>query len=259
MSRTAPGYEYTGLMAETWDLFRGDTSRWEDRFFYKEAVRRFGEPVLDVGCGTGRLVLDLLADGIDADGVDNSPEMLDRCRSKAADAGIAVRLYEQAMESLSLPRIYRTILVPSSSFQLVVARSAAANAMRRFFAHVSPGGALVMPFMIEYRSGAPLVTDWHVKERRRPEDGATMRRRSRTRYDPEAQLEHTEDIYEVWRDGVIVTSEHHHRSPAVRWYTQVEAAGLFHDAGFSDVMTYSGFSFAPARPDDALFTVIGMR
>ncbi len=28
-----PDYEYRGMMAQTWDLFRGDTSKWEDRNF----------------------------------------------------------------------------------------------------------------------------------------------------------------------------------------------------------------------------------
>ena len=43
--------------------------------------------------GTGRLLLDFLADGIDAVGVDNSPEMLSRCRAKAAARGVALRVY----------------------------------------------------------------------------------------------------------------------------------------------------------------------
>ena len=38
-----PAYEYHGLMAEAWDLLRGDTSGWEDRPFYLELIRRFGE------------------------------------------------------------------------------------------------------------------------------------------------------------------------------------------------------------------------
>ena len=82
---TTGDYEYKGLMAEFWDFFRGDTSTWEDRAFYLEAIEKYGQPVLDVGCGTGRLLVDFAKQGIDIDGVDNSPEMLLLCVEKAAE------------------------------------------------------------------------------------------------------------------------------------------------------------------------------
>src|SRR5688500_758656 len=128
---SAQDYEYRGLMAELWDFFRGDTSTWSDRFFYREAIQRYGQPVLDVGCGTGRLLLDFMADGVDIDGMDNSPEMLALCRQKAQQLGLEPRLYQQQMETLELPRRYQTILVPSSSFQLVLKPEAATKALAR--------------------------------------------------------------------------------------------------------------------------------
>jgi len=84
-------YEYNGLMALFWDLLRGDTSQWPDRFFFKEVILSSGQPALDVGCGTGRLLLDYLAEGIDIDGVDNSQEMLEICREKAGKLGLKPR------------------------------------------------------------------------------------------------------------------------------------------------------------------------
>src|SRR5207253_7390676 len=106
----------------------------------RELIERYGQPALDVGCGTGRLLLDYLGAGIDIDGVDNSPEMLARCQEKAGRLGLCPALYQQSMEALALPRRYRTILVPSSSFQLVTDPEAAAAAMRRFLVHLEPGG-----------------------------------------------------------------------------------------------------------------------
>src|SRR5829696_1236858 len=96
-------YEYHGMMAEFWDLFRGDTSNWEDRFFYLDVVKKYGQPVLDVGCGTGRILLDFMQLGIDMDGIDNSPEMLARLKQKAKNLNLNPTVYQQEMDTLDLP------------------------------------------------------------------------------------------------------------------------------------------------------------
>lgn len=254
-----PGYEYYGLMAKTWDLFRGDTSRWSDRFFYLEMIRKYGQPVLDVGCGTGRLLLDYLTQGIDIDGVDNSPEMLAICREKAIELGVEPSLFEQTMETLALTRQYRTILVPSSSFQLVTDRGLAQRAMERFAAHLLPGGALVLPFMVLWQYGSPLEADWKVTAEITGADGITYLRWSRFWYDPQEELEHTEDRYETVREGQVVDSEYHRQSPATRSYSQAQVRALFEDAGLVDLQLFHEFSLDPASAESTLFTVVGIK
>jgi ubiquinone/menaquinone biosynthesis C-methylase UbiE len=256
-------YEYHGMMASAWDLLRGDTSAWPDRSFYRAVIDTSGQPVLDVGCGTGRLLLDYLADGIDVDGVDNSPEMLALCRAKAQRSGLQPRLFLQAMEELALPRAYRTIIVPSSSFQLVTDSQRAAEVMRRFFAHLAPGGMLVMPFMILWTgqtTSTVVAEDWKLAgERARPEDGALIRRWSRSTYYVASQLEHTEDRYELLREGVMIASEDHARSPATRWYSQEQAVDLYRDAGFTAIRLMHEFSDQPADPASRIFSVFGTK
>ena len=56
--------------------------------FWLDVARGARGPVLEVGCGTGRVLLRLLAAGIDADGVDLSAPMLERLRHKAAAQGL---------------------------------------------------------------------------------------------------------------------------------------------------------------------------
>lgn len=256
-------YTYKGMIAKTWDLFRGDTSNWPDRFLFKEIIEESGQPALDVGCGTGRLLLDYLQQGIDIDGVDNSPEMLDICREKAARLGLQPSLYLQTMESLDLPRRYRTIIVPSSSFQLVLDQNDARMAMDRLFHHLQPGGTLVMPFMILWteKGGTPLdPQDWYLlREKENPEDGTILRRWIRNRYDLDAQLEHTRDRYEVVRDGEVIHTEEYEHNPGTRWYTQEQAVNLYRAAGFTGITLLKEFTREPATPDDSLFTILGTR
>ena len=260
-------YEYSGLIAEGWDLLRGDTAVWPDRPFYRRIVELGGGAALDVGCGTGRLLLDYLAAGLDVDGADNSPEMLALCRDKAAARGLEVegRLFELAMDELALPRRYATILVPSSTFQLLTDRSAASRALDRFFDHLVPGGVLVMSIMSKLWRGrtAPAQmawTDWRViGEAARPDGETSLRRWFRARYDHAAQLEHEENRYEVLRGETVIRREEHARSPAVRWYSQGEAAALCEAAGFAAVTVTSGFTFEKASETDTIFCVMGKR
>lgn len=253
-------YEYSGLMATTWDVLRGDTSRWGDRARFRDLIRQHGQPALDVGCATGRLILDYLAEGIDINGVDLSPEMLALCRTKAEARGLMPTLYQQSMATLDLPRRYGTILVPSSTFQLLTDPEEAQRAMRRFHDHLLPGGGLVMTFMYLWREGDPLESDWVMhRERVRPEDGAVVRRWSRARYEPDLQLEHSEDRYEITRDGAVLATEEHRRSPATRWYSHDQVRALYEAAGFVDVTLTREWSDEPAVPEDRVITAVGKK
>lgn len=246
--------EYVGLMAEAWDALRGDTSGWQDRAFYLDLIRERGEPVLDVGCGTGRLLLDFLALGIDIDGVDNSAEMLALCRRKAQRLGLVPTIHLQRMEQLDLSRRYRTILVPSSSFQLLLDPADAREAMRRFHDHLESGGTLVMPFIA---MSAPYDRSYTVEAPL--EDGTTVRRTGREVFDPATGWESTDDLYEVLRDGVVVRSERHLRQPATRAWRDDEVAVLYEEAGFLDVEWCANFTRQPHRSGDEVFTIIARR
>jgi SAM-dependent methyltransferase len=259
-STTLPGVadeiEYTGLMAEAWDALRGDTSDWADRQFFLDLIRESGEPVLDVGCGTGRLLLDFLRLGVDIDGIDNSVEMLDLLRRKARQSRLDVqtRVFRQSMDDLRLERRYRTIIVPSSSFQLLTDPSAARQALRAFFVHLEPGGAVAMPF-IRFRAASE--EHWTV-EATLP-DGSLVRRTAFATFDPERRLESTDDLYEIFRHGELIRSERHVRPEATRAWTRDEVMAELARAGLERVEWLSTFTRDPARDEDDVFTVLARR
>jgi SAM-dependent methyltransferase len=256
-----PDDAYRGLSVSTWDVWRHDTDDWPDRSLYLDVIRRSGEPVLDLLCASGRLLLDYLDQGVDIEGLDGSAEMLELVREKAARAGLpAPTLHQQELERIALPRRYRTILGASSAIQLVTDADTAARTMEQVVQHLEPGGVFVGSFAFGWREGDPLDTGWELLfERSRPSDGATVRSWTREWHEPQEQLWHNEQRFEVELDGVVVEREHHRRSPEGRWYTQDQAAALLRSAGLEEVKLLSGFTTEPARPDDRLFCAIGVR
>jgi SAM-dependent methyltransferase len=258
MSR--PTYDYYGMLAATWDLWRDDTANWSDRHFYLDLVRRYGEPVLDIGCGTGRLLLDYAGLGVDIDGIDNSPEMLEFCRAKAQKLDLEPGIYLLDILADELPRDYRTILAPSSVLQLMTAPGAAGRMLAACYDHLLPGGVFAASFAFDWRPGEPLDSGWElVFEKVRPEDGATVRHWSREMRDPEQQFWHAESRFEVEQDGRIVAAEEQRRSPEGRWYTQEQATALYREAGFAHIELYDGFTFTPAHAGSRLFTAAGIK
>ncbi len=139
MSRTTRTWHH-GLVARWWAEFNQGG---EDVDVFRRLIERSGEPVLDAGCGTGRLLLPFLRAGIDIDGSDTSVDMLDWCRTEAEREQVSASLYPQAMHELDVPRRYRTIIV-CGAFGLGGTRDQDLEGLRRLHGFLEPGGRLFM-------------------------------------------------------------------------------------------------------------------
>jgi 2-polyprenyl-3-methyl-5-hydroxy-6-metoxy-1,4-benzoquinol methylase len=102
-----PEIWHHGLVAREWAEF--STAGGQEATYFKSLIETSGQPALDLGCGTGRLLLPYLQAGLDVDGVDYSRDMLEQCQQRAEREGLAPKLYQQTMHELDLPRRYKTI------------------------------------------------------------------------------------------------------------------------------------------------------
>jgi SAM-dependent methyltransferase len=248
-----------GLMAEYWALFKTDAP---EAPFFIESARRFGEPVLDLGCGTGRILLPLLRAGLDADGCDVSPDMLRWAKEAAGREGFAPRLHAQAMHELELPRRYRTIVI-CGSFGLGGTRASDLACLRRCHQHLAPGGALVFNIQIEYGSAAwglwrtpnSLPAPW--PERGAPRvapDGSEHYMQIRAlAADPLTQTYTREVRLEKWASGKLVASESYSLRGSM--YLREEVLLMLKVAGFETTNVQGDFTpeDATARHEELVF------
>jgi len=112
----------------------------------EQFARRAGSPILEVGCGTGRVLLPLAQAGFEVTGVDLSPAMLDIARRKVATAGLQQRvtLVKQDMRALALDRPFNMVVVALNSFSHLLTLDDQLAALDRIREHLRPGGLLLI-------------------------------------------------------------------------------------------------------------------
>ena len=95
-------------------------------------------------CGSGRFLIPLLERGLDIEGVDASPQMLQACRNHCTKRGITAVLHEQFIERITLSRQYNLVIIPAASFCLVTDQKDAKESLGRIYALMTPGGKFVV-------------------------------------------------------------------------------------------------------------------
>jgi SAM-dependent methyltransferase len=257
-----------GLIARYWAEFN-DSFRPHEIPYFQRRIEAGGGPALDVGCGTGRLLVPYLRAGLDVDGCDASPDMVALCREKAQREGFEPTLWAQPMHELDAPRRYRTIYV-CGAFGLGSTREQDVEALRRFHAHLEPGGTLLLDTEVPYadtrlwpmwtadgRAALPQANE-APRNRQRAADGSEYALRSRVvEFDPLEQRVTLIMRVQLWRDDALEAEEEH--TLTIGMYFKNELVDLVRQAGFSDVVVEGDHNDAPATPDDDFIVLVGTK
>lgn len=119
-----------------------------DIAFFQRLAAETGGPVLEIGCGTGRVAGALAAAGFVVVGIDRSAPMLRLARARGASmpSEVAARLtfVQGDMTTLHLARRFPLIVAPSRVFQFALTSDDQRAALQAFKAHLSPEGRLVL-------------------------------------------------------------------------------------------------------------------
>jgi len=117
-----------------------------DLLMIEQFAARCGSPILEVGCGTGRVVQMLAGAGYRVTGVDLSAAMLAVARRKVQAAGLEqwVTLLEQDMRFLSLDEQFNLAVLAVNSFMHLLTRADQLAALAAIRRHLKPGGLLLL-------------------------------------------------------------------------------------------------------------------
>jgi len=135
-----PSNFYSGLIAELYEPLAGGISD-SNRFI--KFVEQHGEPALEICCGTGLPLLDLLAAGLDVEGIDASKDMLEICEAKASERGLNVTLLHAKMQDFKMQRRFRSVYIANGSITLLPGDGDLRQTLRSIIECLEPGGVVL--------------------------------------------------------------------------------------------------------------------
>ena len=219
-------------------------------------ARRFGGPVLELACGSGRLLAPLAAAGFNVTGVDSSAAMLERARQRLAARGLQAQLVQQRIEALKLDAQYRTIIVGLDSFGLLVSRDDQLGALRAARHHATHDGRLILDLANGNQRGAsePPEEMLHDLTMPDPETGRPITKFILRRPRPADQLDELMFFYDEQDErGYLKRSMVELR---LRWFTRFELELLLQAAGWQIDELYGGYDLADFGPDSERLLIV---
>jgi SAM-dependent methyltransferase len=211
-----PSTWHYGLVAEYWATVNVEAPELD---LYSQHLR---SPVLDAGCGTGRLLVPFRTAGFDVDGCDASADMIELCRRRAPDA----KLWVSTLHELDPPRRYASI-VCSGVLGLGSTREQDIWGVRRLYEALLPGGTLVLD-----NDEQPF--SWQVRDWNEPSAGEISLRSRVDAVDEDDRCVHMTIRAEA-RGG---RAEEHPLT--MRFWYRDELVPLLEDAGFAPIRVVAG-------------------
>jgi SAM-dependent methyltransferase len=144
---TSALFSYDAI-AEVYATDMGQSMPFDDVGWYRRQCLTRGGRALELGCGTGRILLELLAAGVDAFGADRSLPMLQRLRRDAAERGLEARVAQMDLRQLALTGEFQVILAPYSLITYLTEPAVAIAALSRMRSLLAADGRLVLDAFI---------------------------------------------------------------------------------------------------------------
>lgn len=201
--------------------------------FHVELARHARGPVLEAGCGNGRVLVPCAEAGADVDGFDQDPAMIEAARRTLDARGLRAGLTCDDMRNFILPRHYALIQIPFSTFLHNLTQRDQLATLYACREHLEPGGRLLIVIfspdprrLLDHDGTARLIL-----EHPHPSQPGTVRILDAIRSDPVEQVARVLRTVEV-HDAAGRLAESHSLEFGLRWVWPAEMELLLRAAGF---------------------------
>ena len=237
---------YLSLEAELHDAFWEAEDPSSELRLMSEFLSNHSGPALEVGSGSGRLLVPLIREGFDIEGLELSPDMISLCHRRGHNLGIQASVHQGDMTEWQAPRTYASVLAPAFTLQLASDPSAA---LRRWHQWLQPAGGLYLTVFMPYAEleGELPENEWYDDHQVALEDGRIGSLETRHRLDQPNRQVHREHRYTITGEPPL----RHESTQTIRWIDHGEMLDLLKTCGFELSNHCADFAAEPAteHPD----------
>jgi len=231
-------------IADVYATDMGQSMPFDDVACYRAICREQAGTALELGCGTGRILIELLAAGIDAFGADRSLPMLNRLQRDAATRGLAARVLQMDLRALALRTRFDCILLPYSLITYLTDERVATSVLAQLRELLAPNGVLVLDAFVPrpVQSFAEFRLDY-----RRAHGSGMLERHKRITANADG-TNRIERRYRLYAAGAVEAGEEFHTDETIRPYAMPQLTAIAAAAGLR--ATQWIFDYGTAAPSD---------
>lgn len=116
----------------------------EDLPFWISQANQYGDPILELACGTGRITVTLAQAGFNVIGIDNAEGMLREARRKSAEAGVEIEWVKADMRNFNLDKAFSLIILPANTLCHLLDLGDFEACLANVRKHLAPNGRFVI-------------------------------------------------------------------------------------------------------------------
>jgi SAM-dependent methyltransferase len=219
----------------------------EDIPFYIDYAKRLGSPVLELGCGTGRVLIPLARSGVEVLGIDTSRKMLAIAQTKISalnrDVASRMTLCLSDMREFSFTERFNLIIIPFNTFLVMKTKRDKERALRRIREHLSDNGLLIIHIFAPNYNLLAQGSTVRFKRITHKESGQPIDVVIFSRYDHEKQLIHVTKMFDLRRqDGSVRRTIQHF---TICYMFRYEMEHLLEKEGFQIIEVFGTFDKKP--------------
>lgn len=224
-------------IANLYDLLFGEQT--QDLEFYKYFIEKQKGPALEIGSGSGRLLIPYLQAGLNVEGIEPDPDMQNICLDNAKNLNLKPIIYQLNLQELKLTKKFKTIYMPLYVFQNINNKQSAIESLKKCHEHLEINGQILISIFIPWNDPTGTYEEtWRIRKSNISQNQKIILSES-VHYDKFEQIQTKHLKYEVFNENRLVES--YFEIIKFTCYSIFELTLILEQAGFKNIEVFGDY------------------